>query len=62
MRSHKHRYNIGLLVGNIEDNFSSRICAGTMKETEHLDVNWDTPYESAGLPAPSPYNIQYSDP
>ena len=39
MGAYKHRYNIGLLVGNIEDDFSSRICAGAMEEAEHLDVN-----------------------
>ena len=39
MGLHKHRYNIGLLVGNIEDDFSSRICQGAMSESERLDVN-----------------------
>lgn len=35
----KQRYRIGLLVGNVEDDFSSRICAGAMAEAERLDVD-----------------------
>lgn len=39
MGENKHRYNIGLLVGNVEDDFSARICQGAMQEAERLDVN-----------------------
>lgn len=35
----RKRYNIGLIVGDIEDDFSSRICEGAMEAAQRLDVN-----------------------
>lgn len=35
----KRRYNIGLVVGNVEDEFSNSICKGAMRAAELLDDN-----------------------
>lgn len=35
----KKRYNIGLVIGNIEDVFPNQICKGAMKAAEEKDVN-----------------------
>lgn len=35
----KKRYNIGLIVGNVEDDFSNSICEGAIKAAEQLDDN-----------------------
>lgn len=35
----KRRYNIGLVVGNIEDDFSNEVCKGAMRAAELVDDN-----------------------
>lgn len=35
----KKRYNIGLIVGNVEDDFSNSICEGAIRAAEQLDDN-----------------------
>lgn len=35
----KARYNIGLIVGNVEDDFSNSICKGAIKAAEQLGDN-----------------------
>lgn len=35
----KKRYNIGLVVGNVEDDFSNQICKGAMRAAELVDDN-----------------------
>ena len=34
-----NRYNVGLIVANVEDEFSNKICKGAMEQAEELDVN-----------------------
>lgn len=35
----KKRYNIGLVVGNVEDDFSNQVCKGAMRAAELVDDN-----------------------
>ena len=35
----KKRYNVGLIVGNIEDDFSNQICKGAMRAAELVGDN-----------------------
>lgn len=35
----KKRYNVGLIVGNVEDDFSNQICKGAMRAAELADDN-----------------------
>lgn len=35
----KKRYNIGLIVGNVEDDFSNQVCRGAMRAAELVDDN-----------------------
>lgn len=35
----KKRYNIGLVVGNVEDDFSNAVCKGAIQAAEELDDN-----------------------
>ena len=39
MNTSENRFNIGLVVGNIEDDFSNSICKGAMQAAEDLDMN-----------------------
>ena len=38
-QSRERRFNIGLVVANVEDDFSNKICKGAMRAAEMADVN-----------------------